>query len=373
MRLGINNAVCILLAAAAAAADANVPRPPRTLQFIGEPGTGGGGTGETGGGIGGVPSGAVPSPPPTKAPVVMPTISPQPTTAAPSDSPLNSAEFSNIRLDFVSVTEPIMNKGEVESFEKISKVWYEGFFRTNADLAGARNMSTTIFVTRQEMNDAILSVFYNQSLLYIGLDATVQAQDLIARPFVDVQAKQSYGQALAEQIPLFESVSAIAQPVLVMVDEDASTPAETTMDENASSANDSEIDDGSSTGIIVGVGVGIGVLVVVVAAVFGMSRQKRDQDKAIQSQSNNGRSLLSSEANDPSNDGTLEAVAGGASPLPQPQDEGSTLEVVAIPIDIDDEQQRNCLPSFKDQVQTVMLTGEDVPMAAAVIDRPATT
>ena len=244
---------------------------------------------------------------------------------------------------FVGATE--MNGQEIETFQNLTKVWYEGFFQTSQlqrslqqseteQTGDVRNMTTQISVTGQVLSDSANTVTFDQTLEYLALEGALNADEYVVLPYLNTQSTREYAETLSAQIPAFKDVELpIGRPML----------------------STSEGDDGGESNFPIGLAIGIPVAaiatLVIALLVYGKyGRKPRNNSEAAPD------TVIAIAVNDayvaPENP-TI-AVDAHLEPAENPP-----LSVDAVlAVDADDgkhsseSKEEDGLPSFKDQVRS---------------------
>ena len=118
-----------------------------------------------------------------------------------------------------------MNIQEIETFENLTKVWYEGFFQTSQlrrslqqseteQTGDVRNMTTQISVTGQVLSDSANTVTFDQTLEYLALEGALNAEEYVVLPYLNTPERREYAETLSAQIPAFNNVESIGRPML---------------------------------------------------------------------------------------------------------------------------------------------------------------
>ena len=182
---------------------------------------------------------------------------------------MEQATFSDIFLSFNNVS--FMSEPEIETFERLTKTWYETFFYQRSGrllqslTLDAWNMQTAIEVNEQKINlsedDTLLvnKITYNQTIAYTAKSTNLGAKTYITLPFEDFNANTEYGGTLKSQMVAFLG---LRSPLPI--------PKFETKTENEG--------EGSAIGILVGASVGVAalLLLVIVLCVGILVKKRRD-------------------------------------------------------------------------------------------------
>lgn len=87
-----------------------------------------------------------------------------------------------------------------ETFERLTKEWYESFFIERSGRSFARNMQTTIDVAKtnvyysEDDSSLVNTITYKQTIVYMAESNNKEANHCISLPFKDINATTEYGE-----------------------------------------------------------------------------------------------------------------------------------------------------------------------------------
>jgi len=177
-------------------------------------------------------------------------------TVAPASAPLTLVFRSvTLQLKFLFVVDRL-SEDKIQAFEEETKMFYENYFnKVEGQRLGVQNVTTTIHVRNQTVDESSITLTYNQTFAYILLgNPLLDNEQYVTTPFLDAAGNALYWTNLLSWIP------GVLHPIMVPVILDKPT----------------ESGDGRSMGVIIGPILG-GVVLLSAIIIVLVSRRKNDE------------------------------------------------------------------------------------------------
>jgi len=113
--------------------------------------------------------------------------------------------FVGLSIHFAGATK--MSVSETFDFERLLEDWFVDFFRKQTvQTLGAGKMETRTMVTGQDVTHSGNTVTFDQSIAYSALEDTLDPQDYLIIPYLDVQENRAVSTSLAGKIKAFNGI-----------------------------------------------------------------------------------------------------------------------------------------------------------------------